>query len=259
VASLFYTLQIYADFSGCTDIARGAAQVLDINIMQNFNRPYFAKSIQDFWRRWHISLSSWLRDYLYFPLGGSRKRIARKYINILIVFFISGVWHGVGLHYIAWGFLHGIYQVMGIILMPIRNFFVKIFMIKRESFGHKLYKIMVTFLLVNFAWIFFRAESLKNALYMIKSIVSSFINRDPVYNVFYTMGLDASNFRIIVISIFVMIMISSLQRKINIRETIAQQSFLFRWTLYFISVCSIIILGMYGETGTSSAFIYYKF
>ncbi|RII36649.1 MBOAT family protein [Clostridium chromiireducens] len=259
LASLFYTLQIYADFSGCTDIARGAAQVLDINIMKNFDRPYFAKSIQDFWRRWHISLSSWFRDYLYFPLGGNRKGICGKCVNILIVFFVSGVWHGVGLHYIAWGLLHGIYQIIGIILMPFRNLIVKTFGINRQSFGHKLYKIMVTFSLVNFAWIFFRADGLRNALHMIKSIVLSIINRDPVYNVFYSMGLDATNFRIIVISIFVMIIVSSLQRKINIRETIAQQSFSFRWTLYFISVCSIIILGIYGETGTSSAFIYYKF
>jgi D-alanyl-lipoteichoic acid acyltransferase DltB (MBOAT superfamily) len=259
IASVFYAIQIYADFSGCMDIASGAAQVLGIQIMQNFNMPYFAKSIQDFWRRWHISLSSWLRDYLYIPLGGNRKGIVRKYVNVIIVFFVSGIWHGVGLHYVVWGLLHGFYQVIGALLMPARNFIVKIFKIDRQSFSHKLYKVIVTFLLVDFAWIFFRATNLSTALLMIKSMYLSIINGFPVNGLLYSMGLNQTDFNIAVISIFVMLMVSALQRKIHIRETLAKQNLPFRWLLYFVGVCSVIILGMYGATGVSSAFIYYKF
>ena len=113
VAILLYTLQIYTDFSGCVDICRGAAQLYGINVIENFKQPYFAISIQDFWKRWHIALSSWFRDYLYIPLGGNRKGTVRKYINLLVVFFVSGLWHGEGIHFIVWGLLQAVFQIIG--------------------------------------------------------------------------------------------------------------------------------------------------
>lgn len=118
-----FALQIYYDFASYSTIALGAARVMGFELKENFNTPYFAVSIQDFWRRWHISLSSWFRDYLYIPLGGSRCSKGRKYANILITFTISGIWHGVGWNFLAWGMLHGIYQVVGDLT---RNFRVNI-------------------------------------------------------------------------------------------------------------------------------------
>jgi len=170
-ASLFYSLQIYADFSGCVDIERGTAEMFGIDLAKNFERPYFATSIQDFWRRWHISLSSWLRDYVYIPLGGNRKGLARKYVNILIVFFVSGLWHGVGLHFLFWGLLHGAYQVAGALWQRIRTAFAA----RRKKPAQVLsparlcvrraWKIFFTFNLVNLAWIFFRVPSLRQGVH----------------------------------------------------------------------------------------------
>jgi D-alanyl-lipoteichoic acid acyltransferase DltB (MBOAT superfamily) len=117
LATIFFAFQIYCDFSGYTDIAIGSAKALGFNLMKNFNNPYFAVSISDFWRRWHISLSSWLKDYVYIPLGGSRCKKGRHYFNLLATFGISGVWHGSGWHFIAWGLLHGVYQVLENILV----------------------------------------------------------------------------------------------------------------------------------------------
>jgi len=119
VAALCYTLQIYADFSGCVDICRGAARIFGIHVIKNFQQPYFATSIQDFWRRWHIALSSWLRDYVYFPLGGNRKGTLRKYVNLFIVFMVSGLWHGVGFNFLVWGALQAVFQIAGALLLPL--------------------------------------------------------------------------------------------------------------------------------------------
>ena len=139
VGVFFYSIQLYADFSGCMDIATGAAEVMGIRLAPNFERPYFSKSIQEFWRRWHITLGSWLRDYVYIPLGGNRKGKLRKHINVVVVFLISGIWHGAGLNYLVWGLLHGGYQVAGALLMPVRNRLVSIFHVDRSSFSHRVY------------------------------------------------------------------------------------------------------------------------
>ena len=154
IASLTYTIQIYTDFSGCVDICRGISQILGIELIQNFDHPYFSRSITEFWRRWHISLSSWLRDYLYIPLGGNRKGVVRKYLNIIVVFFISGIWHGVGFHFILWGLIHGFYQVFGALTKGIRNKAYQCLKVNKSAFSYKLGQVGITFLLVNFAWIF---------------------------------------------------------------------------------------------------------
>ena len=133
LAILFYTFQIYTDFSGCVDICRGAAKLFGIDVIENFKQPYFAKSIQDFWRRWHIALSSWFRDYLYIPLGGNRKGKFRKYLNLLIVFFASGLWHGVGFHYIVWGLMQGAFQIIGAGTLPIKEGAYKLLRADRKA------------------------------------------------------------------------------------------------------------------------------
>ena len=174
IAGIFYSIQIYTDFSGCVDIARGAAQIFGIKLSHNFDHPYFALSVQDFWRRWHISLSTWLRDYIYIPLGGNRRGRGRKYLNILATFLVSGLWHGVGWQYVVWGLLHGLYQVIGSLLQPVRDWLVRAFSVNRDSFSHKFFKGLVTFHLVSFAWIFFRSPSLTDAVLYIKYMFSRF-------------------------------------------------------------------------------------
>ena len=154
LATVLYSFQIYCDFSGYSDMAIGLARYLGFDAGKNFDHPYFSKSVGEFWRRWHISLSSWLRDYVYIPLGGSHVVLPRIYLNLLVTFLVSGIWHGAGWSFVAWGLLHGFYlcferatkQLMGKI-----NF----------STG---FKIFITFCLVSFAWVFFRAVSAKTAL-----------------------------------------------------------------------------------------------
>lgn len=159
VATALFAIQIYCDFAGYSIIAMGAAQILGIRLMENFQSPYLAVSVADFWRRWHISLTSWFRDYLYIPLGGSRCSKWRKYRNKMIVFLVSGLWHGAKISFVVWGGLNGLYQIIGEILQPLRDKLVKLFHLNRNSIGHKAVHIIVTFVLIDFTWIFFRANS----------------------------------------------------------------------------------------------------
>ena len=152
VAGILYSFQLYADFSACTSFAKGIAELFGIDLIDNFNHPYFASSIKDFWRRWHISLSSWLRDYIYIPLGGNRKGNCRKYMNLLITFAVSGIWHGSGYKYLFWGLLHGGYQVAEDLIWPLRS---KIYSLCRNEMQRKFsdgINVVFTFILVTLAW-----------------------------------------------------------------------------------------------------------
>jgi Predicted membrane protein involved in D-alanine export len=259
VASVFYTIQLYADFSGCVDIVTGASQIFGIKLSKNFNRPYFAKSIQDFWRRWHISLSSWFRDYLYITLGGNRKGTFCKYCNIIIVFLVSGFWHGVGFHYIIWGFMHGAYQVIGALLMPLRKWFIDKFEIDKTTFSYKLFQVLITFSLINFAWIFFRAESLNIAIKMIKSSFTTFNPWIFFDDSLFLLGLDQKDFHLVIISFLVLLIVSLLQRKYKLREELEKQNVIFRVGIYVIAVFSVLYFGIYGPEYNASQFIYGQF
>jgi D-alanyl-lipoteichoic acid acyltransferase DltB (MBOAT superfamily) len=172
LATFFFAFQIYCDFSGYSDIAIGIAKVMGFKLMTNFNRPYFAVNISEFWKRWHISLSTWFRDYLYISLGGSRVSIPRWYFNLLLVFLISGLWHGANWTFIIWGALNGFYLIFAIISQGVRDKFNKITgIVKLPKLNHLL-QILITFMLSCFAWIFFRANNLPDALLIIKKIFS---------------------------------------------------------------------------------------
>lgn len=172
IGAIGFAIQIYCDFGSYSLIAIGTAQVMGFELMENFNTPYFAHSIKDFWRRWHISLSSWLRDYLYIPLGGNRHGKIRKYINIMVTFLMSGLWHGASWNYVIWGGLHGIYQVIGEMTNPLRGKIQNILKINTTCDSYRLWQVGSTFFLTTFAWIFFRADSLKDALYYISRMVT---------------------------------------------------------------------------------------
>ena len=166
VATVFFTFQIYCDFSGYSDIAIGSARVMGFELMENFKRPYFSKSISEFWKRWHISLSTWFRDYLYIPLGGSKVVKWKWYYNLFITFLVSGFWHGANWTFIVWGALHGTYLISSIILSKPKEKILNFLKLKTLQF-HKLYQVGFTFLLATFAWIFFRANTITDAIYVI--------------------------------------------------------------------------------------------
>jgi alginate O-acetyltransferase complex protein AlgI len=166
IAAVFFSLQIYCDFSGYSDIARGTAKFMGYDLMLNFNRPYLSRSVSEFWTRWHISLSSWFKDYLYIPLGGNRVSKPKLYRNIFIVFLISGLWHGANFTFLIWGGLHAVYVLIGSLLPKIKN----------EGLLVKLSEQFLVFVLVTIAWVFFRANSLHEAMQMIKLMFSNDIS-----------------------------------------------------------------------------------
>ena len=159
LATVLFAFQIYCDFAGYTDIAIGCSEIMGIKLMQNFNRPYISESIQEFWRRWHISLSSWFKDYIYFPLGGSRCKKWRHMLNICIVFFVSGLWHGAAWTFVIWGAMHGVYQVIGHFTKKPRERFWRAIHVDPAGKFVRMLKRIGTFFLVAFSWIFFRANN----------------------------------------------------------------------------------------------------
>lgn len=160
IAAVLFAFQIYGDFSGYSDIAIGAANVIGIKLMKNFDHPYFAQNPVDFWRRWHISLSGWFMDYVYIPLGGSRKGKLRTAFNLMVTFLVSGLWHGANLTYVVWGGINGLYNIIYRFMPKPKN--------KIKRFAPL--KILGTFLLVDFSWIFFRAANLSDAVYIVKNL-----------------------------------------------------------------------------------------
>lgn len=260
IATFSFALQIYCDFSSYSTIAVGAAQVLGYRLMINFKEPYFAVSIADFWRRWHISLSTWFKDYLYIPLGGNRVSRMKKYRNLMAVFLISGLWHGAGWTYIIWGFLHGIYQITGDCLRPLKEKTEEKWKINRASLGYKLSKIIPTLLLVNFAWIFFRADNLTMAIEVVKKIFLQFdftqLNMDYITG----LGLDGRNLFYLILSLFILLFVSVCHyNNIHIRVWIEKQQLWFRWSFYYAMIFSILIFGVLGIAYETSPFLYFQF
>lgn len=172
IGVLCFTFQIYCDFSGYSDIAIGCAKVMGINLMKNFDAPYFSASVPEFWRRWHISLSTWFKDYVYIPLGGNRVSKPRWVLNQLITFTVSGIWHGASYTYVVWGFLNGIYIVVSRFVKPIKEKTARLLHAENKPIVTKPFSVLVTFTLISFSWIFFRANSFSDAFYIIKNIFS---------------------------------------------------------------------------------------
>lgn len=258
ISTIFFGFQIYCDFSAYSDIARGAAQVFGYELMENFNRPYFSKSIGEFWKRWHISLSSWFRDYLYIPLGGNRVKKTRYYLNIIITFLVSGFWHGASWNFIIWGFLHGFYLIIGDVTYDFRGKLLFKTHIMKYPVLVKALKIFIVFLLVNFAWIFFRANTVSEAIY----IVTNLFNFEE--NLFTFSALQTSlkklhitkiEFLITSSSIVLLEVIHLIQRTGSIRDKIKSKPIIARWFMYYIIVFFILLFGKFGN----NQFIYFQF
>lgn len=256
IASVLFAFQIYCDFGGYTNIARGAACVMGFSLVQNFRQPYFAVSIKDFWRRWHISLTSWFTDYLYIPLGGNQKGTLRKYVNILIVFGVSGLWHGANWHFVIWGLIHGGYQIVGNLKIQIqKKLGVKIKDPIEDSFSQKLGKRIITFILVNFAWIFFAVDHLSHVYGIFHQMLTTFQTTS-----IYEIGLDKGNWFMLFFGIIVLITVDIIhEKKESVFLLVNQQTLWFRWILYLGLIWCIILFGVYGIGYDSSQFIYFQF
>lgn len=254
-ATLAFTFQIFCDFSGYSDIAVGSARILGFDLMQNFNRPYFSKSTGEFWRRWHISLSSWFRDYLYIPLGGSRKGKARYYFNNMLTFAASGLWHGANWTFISWGVLNGLYTSLGRALGGVKSKAVDALRINKMPTLHKIIQIVITFSLICFSWIFFRANSMQDAFYIITHLLPQ--NLYPGAIAESLQGI-VSPFQAFTVVGFVAVMelVHFFQRNRNPVHVFYERHVSVRYACYLFLLVSIL---MFGVTGNETAFIYFQF
>lgn len=256
LATVAFAVQIYCDFSAYSDIARGSAKMLGFTLMENFNCPYLAVSIQDFWRRWHISLSSWFKDYLYFPLGGSRCSKGRHLLNIMIVFAVSGLWHGAALTFVAWGLLNGLYQVISKLLQPLRERLFSLLRIREDSRLLHGFRVVFTFFLTCLAWVLFRANSLSEALWIFRALFSI-----PVTGLHASLsGLGVSFPALVMLGAFTLLLFiadwlihqKGLPEKIN--RTVA-----LRYAVYFVLLAALLIFGSYGDGYDPQDFVYFQF
>ena len=257
LATLFYTFQIYCDFSGYSDMAIGAARVLGFTTMGNFNRPYFAQSIPEFWRRWHISLSTWFRDYLYIPLGGNRVSMPRWYFNLFFILLICGLWHGANWTFIVWGGLHGFYLVFSAFTQNIREKIHKALDLDRVPRLHNYLKVMVTFFLVSFAWIFFRANTISDAIYIISNLFSGW-GRGLTFEAFEKMPFGRPLKFELVVSLFaigILLVVHLIERRENIIDWFSEKPIWVRWSVYYSIILWILLFGNFG----SKQFIYFQF
>ena len=253
VATVFFAFQIYCDFSGYSDIAIGIARSLGFDLMKNFDSPYFSKSITEFWRRWHISLSTWFRDYVYIPLGGSRDGKYKTYLNLFLVFVVSGLWHGAAITFVIWGFIHGIIIVLEKATKKIKQQFYKNIKIEPNNLLESILFGFITFAIVDFAWIFFRANSFTDAKY----IISNLFNFSKSISL-YKLGLTKNEFLIAIMSIVLLLLFDFIHKKYNSIAILNKIPFYFRSVIYVIIIFTIVIFGIYGDDNVSE-FIYFQF
>lgn len=258
LATFMYAFQLYCDFSGYTDIALGTAAFLGFNLVRNFDRPYMATSIQDFWKRWHISLTSWLTDYVYTPLTRQRRFKIKFYtmmlLGLFVTFVVSGIWHGAQWTFVIWGILHGTYIVTSVLLQKQRNKFIRAIGLTKYPALHRAVKVATTFLLVCFAYIWFRAGSVADALHITMSLHTGWLS--PVEGVKELIGWNQANFVLALVGIAIVIAADIvLGNKEKVRAFLADRSWL-RWGLYYAGATSVLVLGV---LHSEQQFLYFRF
>lgn len=253
IATLFFTFQIYCDFGGYSNIAIGSAKLLGFRLMRNFRHPYLARSIKEFWQRWHISLSTWFKDYLYIPLGGNRVSKARWAFNMMIVFLISGLWHGAAWTFVIWGGLHGIYQLIGAFTRPWKQKLRTILHVGEDSAVQVFFSTFITFCLVAFAWVFFRVNSFAD-VFVIFSRLREGWDAAAVQGLIKAVGNQEFIFSCMLIAALYLTDWAA-ERK-DLLALLKGCRLPVRWVVYYAALLVIILFGVYGKTGT---FIYFQF
>lgn len=260
IATFLFAFQIYCDFAAYSYIAAGSAEVLGFSLMENFRSPYFATSISDFWHRWHISLTTWFTDYLYIPLGGNRKGRVRKYFNTMVVFLVSGFWHGANWTFVLWGVLNGAMIVLGDATKDIRGRCMRAMGVDTEGASHLFFRRAVTFVLINCTWIFFRAKDIQTALAMMQSIVSNLSLHKLFALSLFELWPNTQLVFVIVCALVMLFFVDHMRNQgvVFTQWLVAQGAFL-RWCVYLSLLFAIIIFGVYGKTFIQTQFIYFQF
>ncbi|MBK9177559.1 MAG: MBOAT family protein [Flavobacteriales bacterium] len=259
LATVLFALQIYCDFSGYSDIAIGCARVLGFNLMLNFRQPYHAASIADFWKRWHISLSTWFRDYVYIPLGGNRTVKWRWYNNLFLTFLVSGLWHGANWTFVAWGALHGIYLVLAIVFGPLRDRMAKATGLARLPRLSHLLNVAWTIVLVLIGWVFFRAANIGDALHIIQASFTGhgdWLNPAAAKAMILSLGISTSELLIALVAIGFMEAVHLIHARYGAASFLQRMPAVARYGVYAGLVGAIVYYGAYHGGGE---FIYFQF
>ena len=255
IATILFAVQIYCDFAGYSEIAMGCAKMLGIDLMRNFLSPYFSKNVKEFWRRWHISLSGWFKDYVYIPLGGNRRGKSREHINLMATFLLSGIWHGANWTFLFFGALNGLYQVIGSI---------KDNLLKRPK-NYKgnpltnIFRVATTFMLVGVSWIFFRANTVEDAFYIITHFFWGFrdsLSAQGTYNAINALGANIVEMLVLLVSIIFLFIVDFIQKDDYIHHILNRKFFLIRYAFYYFVITAILLTGVFTS---GSEFIYFQF
>ncbi len=276
IAIAAYSIQIYADFSGCIDIVTGISEMFGIKLRKNFNHPYFSRTMGEFWRRWHISLQEWFKDYVYYPVSTSalvkngkkkfkakgKKRAEEIFTScfpVLVVWMITGIWHGAAWKFVAWGLFHAMLLIGSEVFRPVFQKANKLLHINTETFAWKLWQMLRTFFLCCVGRIFFRAASLRQSLSIAKKMIVS-VHPSAILKInFSSFGMARKSVVLVIVAMIVLLVVSVLQEKIRIRETLAQKNIVLRWLIIYAGLFAVIIFGIYGPGYDASAFIYEQF
>jgi D-alanyl-lipoteichoic acid acyltransferase DltB (MBOAT superfamily) len=259
MATLFFCFQIFCDFSGYSDMAIGAARIMGFKLMTNFNRPYHARSISEFWSRWHISLSTWFKDYLYISLGGNRVSVPRWYFNLFFVFLVSGFWHGANWTFIIWGAIHGFYLIFALVTKKFREGFADVTGISKKPWLYNSLQTITTFFLVLLSWVFFRANSVDDALYILGQFPKIVLNLPQLVNFFQSLGpnfpMNPKEIATALSLIVFMEIIHQLQARRNVTVSFNRLPVFARWSFYYAAILAILFLGVF----ENREFIYFQF
>ncbi len=265
IATFFFAYQIYCDFSGYSDIAIGSAQVLGFDLMRNFDRPYYSKSISEFWKRWHISLSSWFRDYLYVPLGGNRVGKSRWYFNLFATFLVSGLWHGANWTFVIWGGLNGLYLIGEVLTAGLKARSLAAFRLDESSWWYKVPAAAWTFALTCLAWVFFRANSVGDAFHIVGHLGDGLgeslgrvlsLDTTYVYGLMRGLGLGREDLVVLLLAIVALETVQWQQRGGSGRDILASKPVALRWAFYYALLGAVVFLGAYNQ---AQQFIYFQF
>lgn len=259
IASILFGVQIYCDFSAYSDIAIGSAKIMGFDLIENFKIPYYSKSISEFWRRWHISLGKWFKDYLYISLGGNKVSKYKYYRNLMVVFLVSGLWHGASWNFVIWGALHGFYILAEIITKKQREILYNFIGLNKFPTAKKIIHISCTFSLVTFSWIFFRANTLKDALYIITHTftnMESYITFNGIFQALDSLGVGQFQFLFTIFSIIIMEIFHLKLRTKKIQDILKTRPIYIRWSVYYMLMLWIIMFGVFGN---GPEFIYFQF
>ena len=276
IGAILYTIQLYADFSGGIDVALGVGELFGIHLPENFKRPFFSKSVSEFWRRWHITLGTWLRDYIFYPVTLSKPlaKLGRffsshklkwaakwvpAYLSLLILWFCNGVWHGDGLQYIAFGLYHGLLIMLGMSFEPLFRRAGGLLHLNYDSMSWRFVRVARTFLLVCLGELIFRAPGLSAAASMIRNLFSCFNPWVFTDGFLLTLGLDAKDFVVGILAVLLLLGVSLASRKGEVRRWVLSRELPLRWGILLAGIVAVVLFGVYGPDYDPTPFIYFQF